>query len=70
MGFTPISAKLKRCHSCIKRGLSIYQQDKAKIEEYVSQIEKVFNTLDSKSGSSSRRLLRVKRLKTEGSQDR
>jgi len=64
-GKTPISAKLKRLNGCIKRGLSIYQQDKAKIEEYVGKIDRIFKTLDSKSGSSSIRLNRFKRLKTQ-----
>lgn len=64
-GKTPISSKLKHLNGCIERGLSIYQADKAKIEEYVSEIEKVYQTLDLKSGSLEKRLNQFKELKAK-----
>ena len=63
-GKTPISAKLKRCHYCIKRGLSVYKTDKAEIVKFVPIIEKIFNTLDSDSNLLTKRLTQFRRLKT------
>jgi hypothetical protein len=64
-GVTPISSKLKRLNKCIKRGLSVYQQDKAEVLEYVEKIKKVFNTLDSKSDPVKKRLAQFKKLKAQ-----
>jgi hypothetical protein len=61
-GKTPIYSKLNRLQSCINRGLSIYQKDKIEIEEYVMEIEKVFNTLDSGKGTVKSRLSEFKGL--------
>lgn len=55
---------MKRLNGCIKRGLSVYQQDMAEIVEHVVKIEEVFNTLDPESGLLSGRLLRFKEFKT------
>lgn len=60
---TTISSKLERLNACIKRGLSIYDQDKAEIVEYVKEIKRVFNTLDSGKGTLKKRLSKFRKLK-------
>jgi hypothetical protein len=64
-GKTPISSKLKCLNERISRGLSVYQQDKAEIVEYVEEIKKVFDTLDSKLGPVKKRLPQFQELKAQ-----
>lgn len=56
---------MKRLNDCIKRGLSIYEQDKAEIARYVKEIKKVFQTLNQEKGELSIRQARFKRLKSQ-----
>lgn len=62
---TIITSKLKRLNGCIKRGLSIYEQDKVEIVKYVKEIKKVFRTLDQEKGELKKRHTRFKRLKSQ-----
>ncbi len=62
---TPISATLKRLYGCIQRGLSIYNQDKAHICEYVKDIKRVFETLDPEQGALAERRARFRQLNAQ-----
>ena len=59
---TPISAKLRRLYGCIQRGLSIYNQEKAHIGEYVNDLKRVFETLSSHNGTRATRQATFQRL--------
>ncbi len=60
-----ISSKLKRLNGCIKRGLSVYDQDRSEIVTYVSEIKKIFNTTDSEKGTIKKRLSKFRKLKLQ-----
>ena len=59
---TPISSKLRCLYRCIQRGLSIYNQQKAQIAEYVKGIKVVFDTLNPKKGSMTERFADFQQL--------
>ncbi len=59
---TPISSKLRRLSGCIQRGLSMYNQDKAKIGNYVKDITRVFETLQSENGAIGERQAQFRQL--------
>jgi len=61
---TPIYSKLKRLHSYIKRGLSIYYSEQKEIEKYANEIKFVANTLNSEKGKLKNRLAKFRRLKS------
>jgi hypothetical protein len=59
---TPISSKLRRLSGCIQRGLSIYNQNKATIDGYVKDINRVFETLQSENGTIAERQAQFRQL--------
>jgi len=61
---TPIYSKLKRLHSYIKRGLSIYYSEQKEVEKYANEIKFVANTLNSEKGKLKNRLAKFRRLKS------
>lgn len=60
---TTISPKLKQLSGCIQRGLSIYNEDKERIQNYMSQINKVNTTLKIGDGWVQNRSLKFNRLR-------
>jgi hypothetical protein len=52
---TPISGTLRRLSGFIQRGVSIYNQEKRHIEEYVNDIKRVFETLNPDNGTLAAR---------------
>ncbi len=52
---TPIRSPLKRLYDCIQRGVSMYNQEKAHIEDYMQDITRVFETLDPEHGGLTKR---------------
>lgn len=65
---TPISSKLRKLYDCIQRGLSIYNQDKAQIGDYVKDIKRVFETLNPENGLLAERQAQFQQFTTEFAQ--
>lgn len=55
---------MKRLHSYIKRGLSIYYSEQKEVEKYTNEIKIVANTLNSETGKLKNRLAKFRRLKS------
>lgn len=62
---TPISGTLKRLSGFIQRGLSIYEQEKRHIEEYVDDIKRIFETLSPDNGTLTTRQAQFQALKVQ-----
>ncbi len=66
---TPISGKLKRLDGCIQRGLSIYNQEKARIAEYVNNVKRVFETVNPDNGLRATRQAQFQHLTVQFATD-
>ncbi len=66
---TPISGKLKRLDGCIQRGLSIYNQEKARIAEYVNNVKRVFETVNPDNGLRATRQAQFQHLTAQFATD-
>jgi hypothetical protein len=66
---TPISGQLKRLAGCIQRGLSIYNQEKAQIAEYVHNIKRVFETVNPDNGLQTKRQAQFRQLTVQFAMD-
>ncbi len=56
LGKTPIRSELNCLNNCIKRGLPIYDQQKAEIEKYTKIVTKVMKTLTPATGTVTQRV--------------
>ena len=65
---TPIRSQLKRLYDCIQRGVAIYNQEKAHIEDYMKDITRVFETLEPEHGLLTTRQATFRQFMSEFAQ--